>query len=76
MQMLTYLVGPHGLVADLSVNRTFDDSRNQFGNVLFLLFLTRSLLHCKREAKRMNSRAAAPRPMPHVSGVVGRPLTL
>lgn len=49
-QVHTYFVGPHGLVADLSVNRTFDNSGNQFGNVLFLLFLTRSLLHCKERS--------------------------
>lgn len=44
-----YLVGPHSLVADLSINRTFDDSRHQFGNVLFVLFLTLSLFHCKEK---------------------------
>lgn len=56
LHVRTYLVGPHSLVADPSVNRTFDNSGNQFGNVLFLLFLARNLLHCKTEAKRMNLR--------------------
>lgn len=43
----TYLVWSHSLVADLSVDGTFNDARHQLGNVFVVFFLTGNLLHCE-----------------------------